>query len=276
MNRSRKYIFTWNSPPDDFTTLLDNVECKYIIAGREVAPTTGQPHLQGFVYYTQAKSFAAVRRHLTGCHIEIARGTPEQCITYCRKEDPSPYERGTAPMSQRAKGDAEKERWDAVWVSAKSGDLESIPSDIRIRFYSSIRRIERDFMPPVARLGGPCGVWIHGVAGSGKSRSVLDQFPEAYPKPRTKWWDGYQGESVVYCDDVDIYDVALGGSLKLWSDAYPFIGENKGGSKKIRPTRFIVTSQYKIEEIWKDEETQAALLRRFVIIEKILGQNIII
>lgn len=131
-------------------------------------------------------------------------------------------------------------------------------------------------MPPVDRLAGPCGVWITGLAGSGKTRAVLDQFPEAYPKPRSSWWDGYQGEEIVYVDDVDKYDVRLGGPLKLWADAYPFIAENKGGSKKIRPKRLVVTSQYRIEEIWTDEETRAALLRRFVVIEKFLGQNIII
>ena len=276
MNRSRKYIFTWNSPPDDWSNSLDDIQCKYIIAGKEHAPTTGRLHLQGFLYFAIVKSAAQVRRLLPGCHVETARGTPEQCITYCSKEDPEPYERGEKPLSQTDKGNLEKEKWQTIWDLAKSGDIESIEPSIRIRYYSAIRKIERDFMPPVARLAGPCGIWIWGVAGAGKSRAVLDQFPDAYPKPRSKWWDGYQGERVVYLDDISVFHVSLGDELKLWADAYPFIGEIKGGSRKIRPTTFVVTSQYQIEDIWSDQETRAALLRRFVVKEKKIGEEIVI
>jgi len=131
-------------------------------------------------------------------------------------------------------------------------------------------------MPAMERLGGPCGLWIFGLAGCGKTRAVLDQVPNAFPKPRNQWWDGYQREDIVLVDDVDKFDVKLGGRFKHWADAYPFIGEVKGGSIKIRPKQLIVTSQYRIEEIWTDQETRDALLRRFIVVEKIIGQEIII
>jgi hypothetical protein len=154
--------------------------------------------------------------------------------------------------------------------------MESIDADIRIRCYPSLRRIEKDYMPPMERLDGPCGIWIHGVAGCGKTRSVMDAYPDLYPKPRNIWWDGYQNETVVLLDDIDKFNIGLGGLLKHWSDAYPFIGEAKGTSRKIRPTKFFVTSQYTIEDIWQDEPTREALRRRFNVIEKVLGQGIII
>lgn len=283
MQKSRSYVFTWNNYPNNYRDVLDNLDTKYVVAGEEVAPVTGTPHLQGYLYWRHPKTVRATRALLVGCHVEVARGTSRQADAYCRKtreEDPTPnavvYSRGVCPLSPAEKGETEKKRWEDTWELAKQGKIEEIDADIRVRLYGAIRRIERDFMPAVTRLGGPCGVWIHGLAGSGKTRAVLDQFPDAYPKPRSKWWDGYQGEEIVYCDDMDIYNVSLGGELKLWSDAYPFIGEIKGGSKKIRPKRFIVTSQYRIEQIWADEETKAALLRRFVVIEKRIGQNIII
>lgn len=281
--RSRAWCFTWNNYPRDYRLRLDSLDVRFIIAGEELAPTTGTPHLQGYVYYANAVRLATVRRDLPGSNLLIARGTPLQNELYCRKTrpvDPIPnavvYERGAIPITAAAKGAMERARYQSAWALAKAGNIEGIDADIRLRLYSSIRRVEKDYMPAVERLPAPCGVWIFGLSGCGKTRSVLDAYPGLYPKPRNQWWDGYQREDVVLLDDVDKFDVGLGGKLKHWADCYPFIGENKGGSLKIRPKKFFVTSQYTIEGIWQDEETRDALRRRFVVIEKIEGQNIII
>lgn len=283
MSRNRAHCFTWNHHPDAFATILDGLDCRYIVAGEELAPTTGTPHLQGYVIWSSAKTVSAVKRLLPGCHITIARGDHHQNDKYCRKtrpEDPEPnesvYSRGDLPANPTDRGSAEKARWQDAWDLAKQGKIEDIPPDIRVRQYSTLLKIERDFMPAMERLGSPCGTWIVGAAGSGKTRAVLDQIPEAFPKPRNQWWDGYQREEVVLVDDVDRFDVRLGGFFKHWADAYPFIAEVKGGSQKIRPKRLIVTSQYTIEEIWEDSATREALLRRFVVVHKTLGQDIIL
>lgn len=281
--RYRNWVFVWNNYPDDYRLFLDAVVARYIIAGEEVAPTTGTPHLQGFIVFRNPLRKRTVLQRLPGSHLIPALGSVSQNELYCRKtrpSDPVPnevvYERGDKPLSNAEKGELEQARYQNAWDFAKSGDIESIDADIRVRLYSSIRRIEKDFMPSVERLDAPCGIWIYGLSGAGKSRAVLDAYPSLYPKPRNNWWDGYQREDVVLLDDVDKFDVALGGKLKHWADCYPFIGENKGGSLKIRPKKFFVTSQYTIEQIWADAETQEALLRRFTVIEKITGQNIII
>lgn len=36
--------------------------------------------------------------------------------------------------------------------------------------------------------------WIWGSTGAGKSRRAHEDYPEAYIKPQSKWWDGYQGQ----------------------------------------------------------------------------------
>ncbi|QGF19380.1 replication associated protein [Antarctic virus COCH21_78] len=282
-SRNRAHCFTWNNYPPTYAVVLDGLRCRYVVAGEERAPGTGTPHLQGYVVWRNGKTLAAVRTALVGCHITVTRGDHGQNDRYCRKtrdddEEPNTvvYSRGDLPADAAERGRAEETRWEDAWDCAKRGDIEGIPADIRVRQYSSLRRIERDFMPAMERLGGPCGTWIWGDSGCGKTRSVNDQIPDAFPKPRSKWWCGYQREEVVLVDDVDRFDVKLGGYFKHWADAYPFIGESKGGSVKIRPKRLIVTSQYRIEEIWEDEATREALLRRFVVVNKILGQNIIL
>lgn len=277
--RSRAWVFTHNNY--ETTALQDQLECRYIIYGKEVAPLTGTPHLQGYVYFANARTPASVRRLLPGCHISIARGSYESNFDYCSKGGDY-TQRGDPPVPPGEQGAREVERYDFAWLAAKEGRLEDIDAgccinlDIRVRLYTTLRRIERDYMPAVVPLESVCGLWIWGESGCGKTRSVMGRFPDAYVKPRNVWWDGYQGESIVLCDDVDIFDVKLGGLFKHWADYLPFIAEIKGSSRKIRPERFIVTSQYKFEDIWSDQETRAALTRRFVVVNKIINQEIII
>lgn len=130
-------------------------------------------------------------------------------------------------------------------------------------------------MPKVAPLPSVCGIWIYGLSGSGKTRAVLSLYPDCYIKPRNVWWDGYQSEEVVLVDDMDVFDKALGGKLKHWADFSPFIGETKGSSSRIRPFKLIVTSQYRISEIWEDEQTREALGRRFTVFEKKKGIDLV-
>lgn len=274
IKRQRGYCFTLNNWTQEQYDIIVGLRCRYVVVGKEVAPITGTPHLQGYIHFTDTKSKSAARILLVGCHVTMANGTAEQNRLYCSKGGDF-VERGDIPVEPSVNGAVEVARWDAAWDSAKRGDLEAIPVDIRLRYYSTVKRIAQDYMPRVPNLADVCGVWIFGGSGVGKSRSVGFKFPTAFEKPRNKWWDGYQGEQVVVCDDVDKYNVALGGDFKDWSDYKTFIGEFKGGSRRVRPKLFLVTSQYKISQIWSDPETQEALGRRFVEVEKIAGVDLV-
>lgn len=63
-----------------------------------------------------------------------------------------------------------------------------------------------------------------------------------YRKLRNKWWDGYQGESIVILDDMSPKYEMLGDFLKDWTDHYGVGGETKGGMVQLKHTLFIVTS----------------------------------
>nr|AGG39811.1 replication-associated protein [Diporeia sp. associated circular virus] len=276
MSRNRNYVFTLNNYTPVHEITLNSIPHRYLVYGREVAPTTNTPHLQGYICFPNAKTISAVRRILAGCHVEVARGSHAQCRTYCIK-DGDFYEHGDLPADPREIGNAEADRWEDAWEKAKAGAIEEIPADIRIRSYSVLRRIGRDYQPNLALLPATCGYWIKGESGAGKSHSCFTAYPDLYPKGPSKWWCGYQNEEVVLLDDVDpSHGLWIGGFLKRWADKYPFIGESKGGSFKIRPKKFIVTSQYSIEDCFQDVETRVALNRRFRVINKLADQAIII
>jgi len=275
MSRVRAFCFTWNNYPDDHAEILDSLEPRYLLYGYERAPTTDTPHLQGYLYFSNQRSVVSLRARLPGCHLVCARGTHAQNIVYCTKSGDY-REIGERPIDSVERGTSEIDRWTAAREAAKEGRLEDIPADIFMRTYSTIRRIQIDYMPRVSNLEGVCGTWIHGIAGCGKTRAVHSAYPELYQKPCNKWWDGYQLEPVVLIDDFDVYHVALAGELKHWADFAAFIAERKGGSLRIRPQKVFVTSQYTIEEIWQDPQTRDALNRRFTIINKIRDQAILI
>uniref|UniRef100_UPI004047D77E hypothetical protein n=1 Tax=Flavobacterium sp. TaxID=239 RepID=UPI004047D77E len=107
---------------------------------------------------------------------------------------------------------------------------------------------------------------FYGAPGTGKSKTARWLYPNAYPKMCNKWWDGYQHQPYVIIDDFDVNHSVLGHHLKIWSDHYPFLAEQKGHSLKLRPQIICVTSNYHPSEIWISEPvTCAAICRRFEI-----------
>ena len=166
-------------------------------------------------------------------------------------------------MSQSEKGKKNKERWDEALKAAKEGRFEDIPSDIRLRYHSSIKKIREDCIEKPKVLNELDNEWRYGPTGTGKSRTAHESYPDAYiKKANTKWWDGYIDQEVVIIDDFDKYHVQLGYELKIWLDHYPFPAERKGGSVMIRPKKIIVTSNYTPQEIWEDPKTLEPILRR--------------
>lgn len=102
--------------------------------------------------------------------------------------------------------------------------------------------------------------WIYGAPGIGKSQWAKRNFPGAYKKASNKWWDGYTGEHHVIMEDVDTN--VLGHYLKIWGDNYAISGEVKGGTIPLKYKQMVVTSNYKISELWKDDPQMAAAIAR--------------
>jgi len=116
-------------------------------------------------------------------------------------------------------------------------------------------------------------IWVWGDTGTFKSRPYREAQGEDvfYAKPLSKWWDGYQNEKNVIIEDLApdssgrrhwITDL-----MKIWTDHYEFLAEEKHGAKMIRPQKIVVTSNYPIEKVFENNDPVDidALKRRFKI-----------
>lgn len=98
--KTYSYCFTINNYTDsDLANIMELCETdsvRYCIVGFEIAPSTGTPHLQGYVYYKNQRHICS----LPG-HISISRGNPMQNQTYCSKEGDF-WEYGDLPEQGKA------------------------------------------------------------------------------------------------------------------------------------------------------------------------------
>ena len=59
---------------------------KYLAYGKEICPSSGKHHWQGFVCYKESRSLKAVIKEFSGDHVEIIRGSLESNKKYCGKD----------------------------------------------------------------------------------------------------------------------------------------------------------------------------------------------
>lgn len=263
--RSRNWCFTLNNYTDDEYVLIKNIECKYIVIGKEVGES-GTPHLQGYVHFAHAKAFTAVQKLIKRAHLEVMRGTALEASTYCKKDGVF-FENGDHPKTAADGGKMEQDRWAVAKAQAfETGDCE----DPMISFlhYKACKnqlnkRLKLQVLPDTTERMR----WYWGESGTGKSRAARTEFPNAYLKMCNKWWDGYDEQEVVLIEDFDKEHACLAHHLKIWGDRYPFLCEHKGGATKIRPKLVIVTSNYHPKDIWSDDRDLSPILRRFQCVE---------
>lgn len=214
-----------------------------MVFGYEVCPTTGRSHLQGYLYWKNARSYPnqKFRAQFPGIHDEVARGSPLDNRNYCLKlrtgDTPNQKweEFGTMP-AQGARVD-----WIRAYSSLRAGEsvmdvLETQPQLTPcIRALMTVKQISSKSIHRDVNV-----IVLVGAPGSGKSRWAYDNYPDLYSKPNGRWWDGYQGEKTILLDDFyGDFDYSL--LLKV-CDRYPLQVQVKGGFTPALWDTVIITS----------------------------------
>lgn len=224
---------------------------------------SGYVHWQVCVGFSQKKTLLQCKTIFSrDAHCEPTRSAAAN--TYVCKEETriegTEFAYGEMPIKRNSKED-----WTKVKENAIAGKLDDIPDDIFIRHYNTLKNIRADYEQKPLDLEDVCGLWIWGEAGSGKSTKART-YGEYFSKPLTKWWTGFKNEPIVIVEDLDNETAKhMAHFLKIWGDKYSFIGNIHGSSKHLRPQKIIVTSNYKIEQLYgQDRELTEAIKRRYV------------
>lgn len=273
----RNLCFTLNNYDDAVCeTLLHDERFKYICYAKEVAPTTGTPHLQGYAELEKRGLASAVARWYNW-HIESRKGNQKQAIDYCKglTEDkgntlnPTFVERGE-PAQQGSRSDLAGAR--ALVQSGKGlravlMETESYQAirgaAIMLQYFETPREWETKVM------------WFYGPPGSGKSRQAkeLSKEKDCYWKAdATKWFDGYDGHELVVFDDFRDNWFPLSDLLTIL-DRYECRREVKGGYRQFKPRAMIITSVFRPEELYTHArgEPTAQIMRRIHAIYRFPG-----
>lgn len=268
---SRHWCWTLNNYTDDEQAHIRAIECTYLVFGREVGEQEGTPHLQGFITTHTRQRFTQVKALFPDrVHLEKARGSPDQADEYCRKDGDFEFF-GTRPAGRkRTRDELAVQFREAVQSGGSTALVEWADANPGVHAFSghNLLRNYQSLVIPRRREGVTC-TWIVGPTGSGKSHAAWLKYPDAFSKePRHKWWSGYLGEKSVIIDDFGKNNIDITYLLR-WFDKYPVSIETKGGQMGLLATNFIVTSNFRPDEIYAGETQVPALLRRVKVFEKV-------
>jgi len=245
--RDINFVFTYNNYTEEdvericqLAILGDKV--RYIAYGREVAPTTGTIHLQGFLQMKERQTISGVRR-ITGIpYVRFMEGNFEQNDDYCSKVSHL-HEVGKRVGSGRGKRTDLQDFWELV----KSGmsDLELMEADFKTysRCMKSVDRY-RSLNKPTRNGQTSLEVFLfYGQPGTGKTELALSQFEDSYRLPigRGFWLTpSAVGKKHIVIDEFKS-NIGLSDLLQIL-DKYPIEVERKGDHLWWCPDTIIITT----------------------------------
>lgn len=139
---SRNYCFTYNNYTDATIKQINDNQLmyKYLIYGKEIAPNTGTPHLQGYIELYKTMRLKSIKKIIgSGVHLERRKGTQKEAIDYCKKTDPNYVEYGT-PAKQGKRNDIEELK---TYIDKPLDDIFDVLPNMALKYAGNIKKIQQ-------------------------------------------------------------------------------------------------------------------------------------
>lgn len=248
MSMIRNIVFTLNNyTEEEEDQLKTHNDIKYIIYGKEEAPTTGTKHLQGYIQLKQRKRITTFKKKLgiERIHLEPARGTLEENQKYCSKGG-DVYENGTATRKGQ-RSDLEY-LVDEIKTKSCRQVIVDNPSAalIHLQNIQGLSLVLR--APDMSSFSVRTVYWLHGSTGVGKTKFAhLNSASEGSllwvaPGGKLQWFDTLTPDHTsALLDDLRAEDVNFSFLLRLL-DGYPLQVPIKGGFTWWNPSTVYITA----------------------------------
>ncbi|UPW41883.1 replication associated protein [Dipodfec virus RodF1_132] len=262
MNTSQKYrrmIITWFTEDIDLgiKKLKEHPNLVYSVLGKEVCPSTGRLHIQGYMRFSKQVYLPTFIKLFKGIHVEAARGSELECVSYCKKDDDY-VETGEAARPGKRTDlvllkDAVKSGLSYKEIVEKYDDLNWQQLKV-LDIYTSLFSVQKKRKVPKV-------TWICGPSGVGKTREVED-LEDAHYQDDCHWWDGYNGQKTVVFDDFRGSQVKFRKLLRIL-DRLPLKVPVKGRMVNLEAEEYVFTSTRWPHECYsKEDEDMKQLYRR--------------
>lgn len=256
----RSWVFVINNYTNDNWEALKDVDCEYLIMAKEIAPSTGTAHIQGFIHFKNQRYRTGIAKmdEFKRAYLAPARASADCNKDYCSKEGREIFEKGHKP-SQGERNDL----WEIKDLIDEGGDL----MDCFEKNFPTTTRYCRSFEKYISlknkpRSEPPIVIWRYGKSGSGKTRWAFDTFGSAnvYIQDGTQWFDGYRQQKCLVLDDFE-YPYNFRAFLRI-IDRYPYQVQIKGGYVHINSPYIVITCEFEPEKIFTINHELEQVLRR--------------
>nr|QKV51334.1 putative replication associated protein [Crucivirus sp.] len=255
------WVFTWNNYPTEWEDKLGKLPDRaYMVAGKELAPTTGTPHIQGYLRFHNGVTLTWLTKRIAGAHFAMAKGTDKD-QDYCKKDGdfisygaPSQQGKRTDIIAMRnavLSGMNAREIFEQVAVNQQGLKIMDRAFDL--------------FEPPRDPSWGEFKVsWWYGPTATGKTSRARREYPDYYfhTGDTMQWQQGFDGHRGMIIDDLRDTTCTYVYLLKL-CQAFPLGAPFKGGMRQMTAMHIIITSCYSPVDAYRHTtESKSQLYRR--------------
>lgn len=258
-----------DGPQGDVTKYIE-----YIVAQREKGEKCGTMHIQGFVILKEKKTLSWMHQHFwKGGHYEVARGTNNDCIEYCKKAktwymftpdlaqwfgSDGRWERGTLPKRGEAPKKGEMlmdaaEELDIIKEGYKRPHEVNTLTLMQPGFVQAYKMLTEDILGPyrpelkiITMIGRP---------GTGKSFTIhkifQDKVGRALYGNNGTWFQNPTADVMVFeefCGQIQLQ------RMLQYLDPYPLALEVKGRMAPAMYKVVVITSNTRPDAWYKGDE----------------------
>lgn len=249
-SKHKNWVWTFHNYTDVNIEQIKKTKYSYINFGKEICPTTGTKHLQGYSEFVCGLTRTAFQKRM-GQKIwcESAKGSAKQNKIYTSK-DGLVYEDGI-PKKMGKRKDIDQIRE----VLKSGGNMRQIVDVANSLQSVKMAEIYLKYKEK-SRTRRPIVWYFFGATGTGKSYLALKLAQQiakediyTHSLSEEKWWDGYDGHKVVILNDIRGSWCRFSRMLNILDETECRI-EHKGGTRQLLAEHIFITSSKPPEELY--------------------------